>query len=80
MIAFARRRHAISWSTFRPRPGPLGVSFAITAVWLVVNVRRPSPLDVLPFAWTWLTLWLALSVGLELWQRLRPACPRRRGR
>ena len=58
-----------STALFRPRPAPLGMAFALTAIWFLLNVQRPSPLDVLPFAWTWLTLWLAASVVHELWRR-----------
>lgn len=66
---------------FRPRPAPLGVAFVVTAIWFGLNLRHPSPLDVLPFVWTWITLWLALSILLELWRRRGPALPiaRRRG-
>ena len=67
--AFAPRRQPGAWSLLRPRPGPLAVAFLITLVWFLANVRRLSPLDVLPFAWTWLTLWLACSIAFELWRR-----------
>jgi hypothetical protein len=56
-------------SLAQPRPGPLILAFVLTAVWFLANVRRVSPLDILPFAWTWLTLWLFLSVALDLWRR-----------
>lgn len=62
-------RGPIVRSLTRPRPGPLILAFLLTTVWLFANVRRISPLDVLPFAWTWLTVWLFLSVGLDLWRR-----------
>jgi hypothetical protein len=58
----------------------LGISFLITAVWFLLNVQRPSPLDLLPFAWTWLTLWLATSVVMELWRRYAGSGPARRPR
>lgn len=70
-----RRRAA---SIFRPRLGLLGPAFALSVVWLVANVRQVSPLDVLPFAWTWLTLWLLFSLGAELWDRYAPSRPPRR--
>jgi len=67
--AFAHRRRTRVWPKSIARPGPLVISFAITLFWFVANVRRMSPLDILPFVWTWLTLWLAFSTGLELWRR-----------
>jgi hypothetical protein len=67
--AFTRPRAAGAEALFRPRAGPIGVAFLVTAAWFLVNVRRLSPLDILPFAWTWVTLWLALSVVFELWRR-----------
>ena len=66
---FSRSRERAPGSFFRPRPAPLGIAFLLTALWFLLNVRRLSPLDVLPFAWTWVTLWLALSVAFELWRR-----------
>jgi hypothetical protein len=66
---FAHRRRMPVWPTLGARPGPLLISFAITVFWFLANVRRMSPLDILPFAWTWLTLWLVFSTGLELWRR-----------
>ena len=68
-VTFNRHAGASPWETFRPRFGPLAFAFALTGVWFMLNVRRLSPLDILPFAWTWLTLWLALSIGLDLWRR-----------
>ena len=58
-------------STFAPRPAPLGITFLMTLLWFMTTLRSWSPIDALPFAWTWLTLWLAASVGLELWRRYR---------
>ena len=66
---FARRHQPSPRAFIRPRPAPLGVAFLLTAVWFVLNVQHPSPLDVLPFVWTWVTLWLALSICWELWRR-----------
>ena len=65
---------------FRPRPAPLGIAFLLTALWFLLNVRRLSPLDLLPFAWTWVTLWLALSVAFELWRRYAATAPAGRRR
>lgn len=44
----------------------------------LLNVQGKSPLDLLPLAWTWLTVWLALSVGQELWGRWWATRPARR--
>jgi len=77
--SFTRAAPTAPWSLIRLRPGPLLIALVVTSLWFVVNLRRLSPLDILPFAWTWLTLWLALSIGLELWRRyLQPTRPRRR--
>lgn len=70
-VAFTRHGSANARPVFRPRFGPLAFSFLCTLIWSALNVRRISPLDLLPFAWTWLTLWLALSIGLELWAKLK---------
>ena len=66
---FNRSRERTAASLMRPRVAPLGVALLLTAAWFLANVRRLSPLDILPFAWTWVTLWLALSVAFELWCR-----------
>jgi len=77
--SFTRAAPTAPWSLIRLRPGPLLIALVVTSLWFVVNLRRLSLLDILPFAWTWLTLWLALSIGLELWRRfLQPTRPRRR--
>jgi hypothetical protein len=71
-VAFPRRRGAappVARALFRLRPLPLVASFVLVAGWFFTNVRQLSPLDVLPFAWTWLTLWVAASVVAELWRR-----------
>jgi hypothetical protein len=70
---FSRPRERAPESLLRLQLAPLGIAFLVTSLWFVLNVRRLSPLDVLPFAWTWLTLWLALSVGFELWRRYASA-------
>ena len=67
--AFVGPREWVSRSLRRPRAAPVGIAFLLTTLWFLLNVRRLSPLDVLPFAWTWLTLWLATSVVFELWRR-----------
>jgi hypothetical protein len=59
----------------------VGIAFLLTLTWFVVNLRRAAPLDVLPFIWMWLTLWLALSVAADLYGRFNRATrPRRRSR
>ncbi len=78
--SFTRSQPGPAGTLLRPMPVSLGISFLITAVWFVLNVQRPSPLDVLPFAWTWLTLWLATSVVVELWRRYAGSGPARRPR
>jgi hypothetical protein len=79
--AFARHRRSQSGSIFRPRLGLVGIAFLLTLSWFVFNLRRPAPLDVLPFIWMWLTLWLALSVAVDLYGRFsRATRPRRRSR
>lgn len=54
-----RHSHAGGWRL--PRRAPL-LALGLACVWLVANVRHPSPIDVLPFVWVWLTLWLTLSI------------------
>ena len=62
----------------RPRPAPLGLAFVLSAVWFIANVRRVTALDVLPFAWMVLTLWLALSIAFDLGGRYAAPLRRRR--
>jgi len=78
-VAFTHQGEAAAWSPIRARPGPLLSALIVTVLWFVTNVRHLSLLDVLPFAWTWLTLWLVLSVALELWRRhVQPPRPPQR--
>jgi hypothetical protein len=58
-------------SMVAPRPALLALTFLITLLWFMANLRQWSPLDALPFGWTWLTLWLVVSVGQELCRRSR---------
>lgn len=79
--AFSSRTKPASVSAswfFRIRPAPLLASLVLAAAWFLTSVRQLSPLDVLPFAWTWLTLWVTASVVAELWRRYAGGSARRR--
>jgi hypothetical protein len=62
-----------------PRVALPGVALILTTGWFVANVPRLSMLDLLPFAWTWFTVWLVLAGGHLAWSHLRQrGLPRRR--
>jgi hypothetical protein len=61
-----------------PRVALPGAALLLTTLWFVVNVPRLSLLDILPFAWTWLMVWLALAVGHLAWSKLAALVAERR--
>jgi hypothetical protein len=65
------RRRAASTAILVPsRLALQGIALALTSAWFVVNVPHLSLLDLLPFAWTWLTLWLVLAACHLAWKRV----------
>jgi hypothetical protein len=68
-VHFALARPVAGRPGLYRRLAPAGVALLLTLALYLHNVQGRSLLDALPLAWTWLTLWLALSVGLELWSR-----------
>ena len=53
-----------------PRVAIPGVALLLTTAWFVVNVPHLSLLDLLPFAWTWLTVWLVLGGCHLAWSKV----------
>jgi hypothetical protein len=81
-----RLESSVHFAAARPRVGPFGLhprlrpalaALVITTVGYLSNVQGKSPLDILPFAWTWLTVWLALTVAAEVWARYGRGLARR---
>jgi len=47
-----------------------GIALLLTTAWFIVNVPHLSLLDLLPFTWTWLMVWLLLAAGHLAWSRV----------
>jgi hypothetical protein len=76
-VQFAPARPRVGPFSLHPRLWPSLAALVITTVGYLSNVQGKSLLDVLPFAWTWLTVWLALTVVAELWSRYGRGLARR---
>ena len=64
-----RQRH--SPTQLLVRLGTPGAALIVTIIWALTSLRSVTPLDALPFAWMWLTLWIAFSLAVEGWRRAR---------
>jgi hypothetical protein len=58
----------------------MGAALIVASIWALTSLRSVTPLDVLPFAWMWLTLWICFSIVAELWRRLLGLVERHAGR
>jgi hypothetical protein len=68
--SLTRRRVASTAIVVPSRLALQGIALVLTSAWFVVNVPHLSLLDLLPFAWTWLTVWLLLAACRLAWLRI----------
>lgn len=64
----------------RQRPWAAGAILLLTLAWYALNLRRFSPLDLLPIAYTWLVLYLGWTLLADLAARARRELGRRPAR